>query len=313
MRLSQIRPPNPHTLGAGCSVSGGARDFGPATPYCGKKAQMPRGSFRAPPNVCFQQGFRTGFAVAKRQGRAQPGQPAPPAPAPAPAAPRAPAADPHASVRHLLNKARLTLAEKKTILRHIKSYFNLTNDDIPPRFMNGPQSTLANINPIFNREIGRIPVAQGGGFVETVDKFLKKHKVLSRTAEAILPLITPYITDKYTTPKGDASAGYMGRTAVKSLKSMGYGVPGRGASTHNSFDSQSAATSLSGAIPFEAPNHTFSGAGASSLLQGSNMKGLPSRKVEPVIFSTTWAPDQPAMNGVALRYYVGWDGSNPVV
>ena len=312
MRLSQIRPPNPHTLGAGCSVSGGARDFGPATPYCGKKAQMPRGSFRAPPNVCFQSGFRTGFAVAKRQARAQPGQAQAPAPAPAPA----PAADPHASIRHLINKARLTLAEKKTILRHIKLFFNLTNEEIPPRFMNGPQSTAANINPIFDREIGRVRM-QGGGIIDTVKDFLKKTKIISRTAETVLPLLSSHVKEKFPTARGEASAGYMGRTAVKALKNMGYGysgagVPGRG-SDFNSFDVQNPATSLSGQIPFVAPNQTFSGAGASSIPKGANMKGLPSRKVEPVIFSTTWALDQPAMNGVALRYYVGWDGLNATV
>lgn len=331
MRLSQIRPPNPHTLGAGCSVSGGARDFGPATPYCGKKARMPRGSFRAPPNVCFQSGFRTGFAVAKRQARAQPGQAQAQAPAAAPAPAPAPASRgiPIRLEPEFPKKGRNVPgphATDVTTLRTIvqKLYTEHKRDDPKPsaRFGSTARMTKGTIRNVI--EAYGVPAGYyldsrqaGGGIVDTVKDFLKKTKIISRTAETVLPLLSSHVKEKFPTARGEASAGYMGRTAVQALKNMGYGysgagVPGRG-SDFNTFDVQNPATSLSGQIPFVAPNQTFSGAGASSIPLGSNMRGFPSRKVEPVIFSTTWAPDQPAMNGVALRYYVGWNDKNPVV
>jgi len=162
-------------------VFGGA-PLGPLRIYCGTKA-VPPGKILGRPNQCYKSGLRSGFVAGimkgeesglqsgykagiyrgERNTRRNVPAPAPPAaaaaPAPAPAPPAAapaPAVDPHAVVRHLINKRRPNLAERKTILKHIKKFFRLTHDDIPARFMNGPASTAPNIDPYYNRYIGLV-------------------------------------------------------------------------------------------------------------------------------------------------------------
>ena len=146
-------------------VFGGA-PLGPLRIYCGTKA-VPPGKILGRPNQCYKSGLRSGFVAGimkgerNIRGNVPAPAPAPPAAAPAPAPPAAapapaPAVDPHAVVRHLINKRRPNLAERKTILKHIKKFFRLTHDDIPARYMNGPASTAPNIDPYYNRYIGLV-------------------------------------------------------------------------------------------------------------------------------------------------------------